>query len=70
MGVDRSGHPLVRAYHSVLVWDIVKRPALTRVAGRVLDPLIGKSLVVYLRKPPAAATGRRAPRRILAGVAG
>jgi SAM-dependent methyltransferase len=55
VGVERSSHPLVRAYHSVLVWDIVKRPALTRVAGRLLDPLIGKSLVVYLRKPAAAA---------------
>jgi SAM-dependent methyltransferase len=51
VGVDNDGHPLVRAYHRLLVWDIVSRPVLTRTAERVLDPLVGKSLVVYLRKP-------------------
>ncbi len=46
-------HPLVRAYHRLLVWDIMQRPAThrTRLAERLLDPLIGKSLVLYLRKP-------------------
>jgi SAM-dependent methyltransferase len=51
VGVDDEDHPLVKAYHRLLVWDIVKRPALTRWADRVLDPLVGKSLVVYLHKP-------------------
>jgi SAM-dependent methyltransferase len=51
VGVDNDRHPLVRAYHRLLVWDIVSRPVLTRAAERVLDPLVGKSLVVYLRKP-------------------
>jgi len=41
------------------VWDIMKRPAATRVAERALNPLIGKSLVLYARKPvPAGGTGR------------
>jgi len=53
VGVDNDTHRLVRAYHRLLVWDIMKRPALTRVAERALDPLIGKSLVLYLRKPDA-----------------
>ena len=51
VGVDEDHHPLVRAYHRMLVWDIVKRPWPTRWAERLLDPLIGKSLVVYLHKP-------------------
>lgn len=51
VGVDRDDHPLVAAYHRLLVWDMMSRPLLTRVAERLLDPLIGKSLVVYLRKP-------------------
>lgn len=51
VGVDREDHPLVRAYHRLLVWDMMSRPTLTRVAERLLDPLIGKSFVVYLRKP-------------------
>ena len=54
VGVDRDQHPLVRAYHRVLVWDIMKKPLATRLAERALNPLIGKSLVVYLRKPDAA----------------
>jgi hypothetical protein len=37
-----------------LVWDIVKAPKLTRYTERVLNPLVGKSLVVYLVKPMAA----------------
>ena len=53
VGVDNDRHPLVTAYHRLLVWDIMKRPRVTRIAERALNPLIGKSLVVYLRKPHA-----------------
>ncbi|WP_432478534.1 class I SAM-dependent methyltransferase [Nocardioides sp. GXQ0305] len=53
VGVDDADHPLVRAYHRLLVWEIEKQPAVLRAAGRVLDPLVGKSLVLYLRKPAA-----------------
>jgi SAM-dependent methyltransferase len=57
VGVDEDEHRLVRAYHRLLVWDIMRRPLLTRVAERALNPVIGKSLVLYLRKPggPAGA---------------
>ena len=51
VGTDNESHPLVAAYHRVLVWDIVKAPRATRWAERVLNPLIGKSLVVYVTKP-------------------
>jgi SAM-dependent methyltransferase len=51
VGVDDDRHPLVRAYHRLLVWDIMNKPLLTRLADRVLDPLVGKSLVVYLHRP-------------------
>lgn len=51
VGVGNDGHPLARAYHELLVWDIMKRPLATRVAEAVLNPLIGKSVVVYVRKP-------------------
>ncbi len=39
-----------RAYHRMLVWDITDRPALTRVLEQALNPLIGKSVVIYLEK--------------------
>ncbi|GLV52350.1 methyltransferase [Thermobispora bispora] len=51
VGVKNDDHPLAKAYHELLVWDIVKRPRLTRLAEAVLNPLIGKSVVVYARKP-------------------
>jgi hypothetical protein len=40
-----------------LVWDIVKAPFVTRTADRVLSPLIGKSLVVYLTKAAVSVAG-------------
>ncbi|MET0954257.1 MAG: class I SAM-dependent methyltransferase [Aeromicrobium sp.] len=51
VGVNRDQHPLVRAYHRLLVWDMMKAPAATRLAERALDPLIGKSVALYFRKP-------------------
>lgn len=54
VGVDDGDNPLVRAYHRLLVWDMIKAPKITRVAERLLNPIIGKSLVVYLRKPEPA----------------
>ena len=51
VGVTNDDHPLAKAYHRLLVWEIMEQPAVLRAAGRVLDPLIGKSLVLYFRKP-------------------
>jgi SAM-dependent methyltransferase len=53
VGMDRPEHPLVTAYHRMLVWDMMRAPWPTRLAERLLNPLIGKSVVVYLRKPEA-----------------
>ena len=54
VGVDVGDHPLVKAYHRLLVWDMMKAPTVTRLAERLLNPVVGKSLVVYLRKPEPA----------------
>jgi SAM-dependent methyltransferase len=51
VGVGKDDHPLASAYHKMLVWDIMKNPRVTRVAERALNPVIGKSLVVYAVKP-------------------
>jgi SAM-dependent methyltransferase len=59
IGVERDA-AVVRAYHRLLVWDLTKRPWLTRTAERVLDPIVGKSLVVYAEKPAAALAHRNA----------
>jgi SAM-dependent methyltransferase len=51
VGVGKDDHPLASAYHKMLVWDIMKHPRTTRIAERALNPVIGKSLVVYAVKP-------------------
>ena len=51
VGVDRDSHPLVRAYHRLLVWDITAHTPFTRVPEALLNPVLGKSLVHYFRKP-------------------
>ncbi len=50
VGVSKDTHPLVSTSHKLLVWDITAASPLTRVPDRVLNPLIGKSLVVYLER--------------------
>ena len=51
VGVTDGDNPAVKAYHRLLVWDMMSKPWITRTVETLLDPLIGKSLVVYLRKP-------------------
>lgn len=58
VGPNDDDHPLVRRYHQVLVWDITgARPwsRVTRLADKALTPVIGKSFVLYARKPTSIA---------------
>lgn len=43
----RDDHPLVQAYHGFLVWDLMKKPWLSRGLDAILSPVMGKSLVLY-----------------------
>jgi SAM-dependent methyltransferase len=51
VGPENDQHAAVRAYHRMLCWDIESQPRVTRLADRLLNPVIGKSLVVYATKP-------------------
>ncbi|MDQ6725447.1 MAG: methyltransferase domain-containing protein [Actinomycetota bacterium] len=51
LGVERPGRWPVRIYHRFLIWDITRRPRTVRVAERMLNPVLGKSLVMYAVKP-------------------
>lgn len=51
VGVSRHQQPLVRAYHRLLLWDMAHPRSPLRVLERLLDPLLGKSLVLYVAKP-------------------
>jgi SAM-dependent methyltransferase len=60
VGPRNDDHWLVKPYNRLLVWDIEKRPAVTRLTEQLLNPFLGKSLVVYATKPirgTSASTG-------------
>ena len=50
VGVHNDQAKPVRMYHRMLVWDIMKAPKLTRISEAALNPVLGKSLVVYATK--------------------
>ena len=50
VGPNRSDSASVNLYHRFLTWDIMKRPRGTRFLENLLNPILGKSVVVYLRK--------------------
>ena len=41
---------LVSLYHRLLVWDLMRRPLITRFLELLLNPFMGKSVVLYFRK--------------------
>ena len=50
VGPDREEALMVSLYHRFLSWDIMNKPRLIGWMDRLLNPVLGKSLVVYLRK--------------------
>jgi len=57
VGPSREDSRLVNKYHELLVWDMMKHPRITRLFDHLLNPIIGKSTVVYLRKEKACQSG-------------
>jgi SAM-dependent methyltransferase len=70
VGVHDDDHPLARAYHRLLVWDIMSAPKVTRLADRALNPVLGKSLVVYAARPGNGASKHGAAKHGAAETAG
>lgn len=50
VGPSRDDSWPVNLYHRFLIWDIMKRPRITRLLDYLLNPVLGKSIVLYLRK--------------------
>lgn len=50
-GVNNADRLLARRYHDLLVWQIMENPRVLRWADAALNPLIGKSLILYAEKP-------------------
>jgi len=50
VGPTRGDSSIVNLYHRFLTWDIMKKPAVTRFLEKLLNPVAGKSLVLYFTK--------------------
>ena len=50
VGPTRSDSKVVNLYHRFLTWDIMAHPRITRFLDYLLNPILGKSIVFYLRK--------------------
>jgi 2-polyprenyl-3-methyl-5-hydroxy-6-metoxy-1,4-benzoquinol methylase len=49
-GPARTDCRIVNLYHEFLVWDLMKKPRFTHFLERLLNPVLGKSVVLYLKK--------------------
>ena len=50
VGPKNDSNRFVKLYLRFLTWDIVKQPRVTRYAEKLLQPLLGKSAIVYAQK--------------------
>lgn len=56
VGPSNDSHWAVRGYRRFLEWEIVAQPVALRAVDRALNPLLGKSIVLYARKAPAESS--------------
>ena len=47
VGPNIETNRLVNLYHKFLCWDLMKRPVLTETLEKILNPILGKSVVIY-----------------------
>lgn len=45
---------VVEWYHRLLVWDLMRRPLVTQLLEKALNPVLGKSVVMYFVKESGA----------------
>jgi ubiquinone/menaquinone biosynthesis C-methylase UbiE len=50
VGPTREDSKAVNLYKRFLTWDILQKPFITRFMDKLLNPLMGKSLVLYFKK--------------------
>ncbi|MEE9913482.1 MAG: class I SAM-dependent methyltransferase [Deltaproteobacteria bacterium] len=50
VGLKNEKNILIRFYKKFLEWDIMSKPKAVRMLEQILNPLIGKSIVFYLKK--------------------
>ncbi len=58
VGPRNDDNAAVKKYREFLEWDINEQPNVTKVADRVLSPVLGKSIVFYGVKPADVRTSQ------------
>ena len=58
VGVDNDDHPLVKAYHQVLVWDIMRTPRLEHADPRRREGAQPADRQEHGALPPQAGVSR------------
>lgn len=41
---------IIKIYHRLLVWDLMRKPWITQTLEKILNPILGKSVVMHFRK--------------------
>jgi SAM-dependent methyltransferase len=59
LGMSRDQAMPARLYHRFLVYDLMHRPRWTRNLERALNPVLGKSVVLYARRAEPVTAGPR-----------
>lgn len=57
-GIDNDTARVPALYHRFLVWDLMNKPRAVRALERILNPILGKSLVLYASKVAAPSTSK------------
>ena len=50
LGPNKNNLKLINIYHRFLVWEMMNGSAATRFIEKIINPVLGKSLVIYLKK--------------------
>lgn len=51
---SQDTNPIIKIYHRFLVWDLMEKPWITQFLEKILNPIMGKSIVMYFKKSPSA----------------
>lgn len=51
VGPSKNYNRWVNLYHRFLMWDMMAKPRITQWLEKFLNPLLGKSIVLYLKTP-------------------
>lgn len=62
VGPEREDCKPVNAYHRLLLWDMMKKPWITQFLDKMLNPVLGKSLVLYFEKKKSNTSATKALR--------